>query len=240
MIPKEVTFIKSSELSALWRWPFLRCVLRCTVLLLGNLTRWVCHEISHFCENVAQASRRKHFVVRRDFMAFTRPYSKLGFCLGGTALQWFHLGAHLREVLMKVAVSVASVGQSCSVIWPLMLSSPTADGPDMEGWPTRGTVWTRSCIHCLHTSTGCPHRSAPSATSSSEGWQIHQCKLPPVHVSKWFCVCPTPQVVDHQWQVCSEQPLPLLRQVLPNAALRCRRQQDGGILGLPLCRLWCV
>lgn len=53
-----------------------------------------------------------------------------------------------------------------------------------------------------------------------------------------FYFSPPMKVVDHQRQVGSKQPLPLLRKVLPNVALRCRRQQDGRILGLPLRRLW--
>lgn len=47
--------------------------------------------------------------------------------------------------------------------------SPNTHCPNIEGWPTEKTVWTRSCIHSSCTSTGCPHRSAPSATSSSDG-----------------------------------------------------------------------
>lgn len=48
------------------------------------------------------------------------------------------------------------------------------------------------------------------------------------------------QMVDHQWPVCSKQPLSLLWQVLPNVALWRPWEQDRRILGLPLCRPRCI
>lgn len=91
-----------------------------SVLLLGNYARWVCHKMWLFCKNVVQDPGRKHFVVRQDLTAFTRPYSKLGFRVGGTAEQRFRLRAHLREVLINAALTVTNVGQSCGIIWPSM------------------------------------------------------------------------------------------------------------------------
>lgn len=35
-------------MSAFWRWSFLFCVWKCTVLLLGNYVRWVCHKMWFF------------------------------------------------------------------------------------------------------------------------------------------------------------------------------------------------
>lgn len=48
------------------------------------------------------------------------------------------------------------------------------------------------------------------------------------------------QVVHYQWPICSEWPVSLLWQVLPDAALRRSRQKAGRFPGLPLCRPWCI
>lgn len=47
------------------------------------------------------------------------------------------------------------------------------------------------------------------------------------------------QMVHHRRPVRSEQPLPLLWQVLPNAALWRPGKQAGRIPGLPICGPWC-
>lgn len=48
------------------------------------------------------------------------------------------------------------------------------------------------------------------------------------------------QMVYYQWPICSEWPMSLLWQVLPDAALRCSRQQAGRFPGLPLCGPRCI
>lgn len=65
---------------------------------------------------------------------------------------------------------------------------------DIPDWCTGTTAWTRSCIHFSHTNTGSPHRSVPSATSSSEGVfkrkKVYWCVMFSVNTSVYPCLFP--------------------------------------------------
>lgn len=162
-------------MSAFWRWSFLFCVWKCTVLLLGNYVRWVCHKMWFFflwecctsswkkaircqsgCDSIHKTFQQIRFPCRRNCVtavpsvgSLKRSANKGGtHCHQRRTKLWYHLTFNAPD--------------------PFFFFFNT-HCPNIEGWPTEKTVWTRSCIHSSCTSTGCPHRSAPSATSSSDG-----------------------------------------------------------------------
>lgn len=66
-------------MSAFWRWSFLFCVLKCTVLLLGNYVRWVCHKMWFFLWECCTSSWKKALRCQTGFDSIHKTFQQIRF-----------------------------------------------------------------------------------------------------------------------------------------------------------------
>lgn len=66
-------------MSAFWRWSFSPCVLKCTVLLLGNYARWVCHKMWFFLWECCTSSWKKALRCQLGFDSIHKTLQQIRF-----------------------------------------------------------------------------------------------------------------------------------------------------------------
>lgn len=145
---------------------------------------------------------------------------------------------------MKAALSITNVGQSCVshrsdcerpwTNFPLLLHrlAHMKDCLDKELYPLlthKHRVTTQKCAVC-HVFIG---RCGKKRNEYINRFNVFKLWM------QVFLFDPF-QMVYYQWPICTEWPVSLLRQVLPDAALWCSRQQAGRFPGLPLCGPGCI
>lgn len=191
-----------------------------------------------------------YFIVRRDSTTLTRSCVKFGFVLWRKMRNSSACIYDLIHLVSRVTTHESSSKyHECGT--KLRFSSL---------W-----LWTALDQFSSASTQTCPHEglSGQGAISTShtqaQSHYTEVCRLPCLHWKVWkkkrneyinrfnvfklwmqvFLFDPF-QMVYYQWPICTEWPVSLLRQVLPDAALWCSRQQAGRFPGLPLCGPGCI